>query len=93
MAITIEETTVATVGGWTVTCGNIMRDRFTPEGGAEQEGLTAELGLYDGDGKAHGEPTVGVGSVVLIDGVPHRVDAVVAGRDDGHGHVALVPVR
>ncbi|MEY3014057.1 MAG: hypothetical protein RIT45_2792 [Pseudomonadota bacterium] len=85
----IEETTVADIDGWRVTAGNLMRDRFTRADGSSAEGPTIELGLYDDAGEAHGEPTVGVGSVVRIAGVDWEIVAVERPDPSDNGYVTL----
>ncbi len=77
--IRLEETTVADIDGWMVTVANIMAGEWTDHTGATMRGLTVEIGLYDEDRGLQGEPTVGAGAVLRIDGRVWRVDAVVAG--------------
>lgn len=92
MSQRIEETTVAGVGGWQVTAGNLLRGRYQDATGTWCEGPTIELGLYDGSGRCHGEPTVGAGSELTIDGRRWRVTAVTTGAAGDNGWVELAPV-
>lgn len=72
----IEETTVGTVRGWTVTVANIGKDRYRGADGVEREGVTAQLGVYDEGGAERSLGTVGEGSVVTIAGQRYRVARV-----------------
>ncbi len=87
--VRIEETTVGSVGGWRVTAGNLLVDTYRDAAGHERRGPTIELGLYDGQDRAHGEPTVGVGSAVEIDGTTWTVVAVQPAPGGENGWVEL----
>ena len=87
--VRIEETTVGSIGSWRVTAGNLLVDTYRDGQGAERHGPTIELGLYDANDQTHGEPTVGVGSVVEIDGADWTVVDVRAAPGGDNGWVEL----
>lgn len=87
--VRIEETTVAEIDGWRVTAGNLMRDRFVRADGSEEQGPSIELGLYDENGDARGEPTVGAGSAVTIAGALWDVVEVARPEPGDNGFVSL----
>src|SRR5262245_49437682 len=74
--VRIEETTVATVDGWRVTVGNIMKGKWRGPDGQEREGVTALVGLYDEKKAARGESTVGEGAQLTIAGKRWTVSRV-----------------
>lgn len=87
----IEETTVGDIDGWMVTVANVMRGTYRHADGAEREGISARVGLYDEDRSERGEARVGAGSVLVIKGRNWTVEAVVPGVDGGNGHIVLLP--
>lgn len=88
--VKIEETTVATIDGWRVTCGNIMKGKWTLPDGSSREGPSAEVGLYDDQRAERGERTVGEGAVLEIAGGRWAVAKVAPGGKGDNGHVELV---
>lgn len=69
----IEETTVGSIRGWTVTVANIGKDRWRGKDGVEREGITAQIGVYDEKGAERALGTVGEGAELTIAGRTWRV--------------------
>lgn len=88
--VSIEETTIATIDGWRITVGNIMKGRWRLPNGTEREGISAEVGIYDENRVEKGEWTVGEGTVINISGKQWLVTRVNRGKGRENGSIDLM---
>ena len=87
--VSIEETTVATIDGWRITVGNIMKGKWRLPDSTEREGITALVGIYDENRIEKGEWTVGEGAVIIISGKKWLVTRVNHGKGRDNGSIEL----